>query len=131
MRTALQVPSQEHIETRGNYDVEKSSDGKSAVDGDEWFKKISESLLGGPGDKPGTQLHYITGIDERLCQRYAAGHVRPPGYFIRTLLRGDTGWTWLNALMDGAQPRWWVELHIDLRKARLYDQAQRIFADLH
>jgi hypothetical protein len=68
--------------------------------------------------KPGTALHYITGFDERSCQRYAAGTVKPPAYFLRTLLRTDQGKQWLAAVMDGCDQQWW----------RDHQRAERIVA---
>ena len=52
----------------------------------------------------------MTGFDERSCQRYAAGHVAPPAYFLRTLLRSPQGWTWLCAVMDDSDEPWWREV---------------------
>lgn len=85
-------------------------DGKSAVDDGEWFAAVARALL---PHKAGTALHCITGYDERLCQRYAAGHVKPPAYFLRALLRSEQGWQFLAGAMDGASPQWWR----DVRKA--------------
>lgn len=99
-----------------------SDDGKSAVEDENWFADAARSLL--PA-KAGTALHYTTGVDERLCQRYAAGHTRPPGYFIRSLLRSEGGWQWLAALMDGAEPQWWA----DIQRARLDSELLRKLVD--
>lgn len=83
-----------------------------------WFSNTSSALLG-PG--AGTTLHYITGFDERSCYRYANGSVRPPGYFIRALLRSEQGATWLNGIMDGCEARWWREHNSIAAKAALLD----------
>lgn len=90
----------------------RTPDGKSAVDGSDWFGEMARALL---PDKPGTALHCITGYDERLCQRYAAGHVRPSAYFLRVLLRSEQGEQFLRALMDGCAARWWREHQINSR----------------
>lgn len=79
----------------------------------DWFVRIVRSLV---GRKPATALHYITGFSERHCHRYAIGETRPPGYFLRALLRSEQGWQFLAALMDGAEPKWWREV---LRAKRL------------
>ncbi len=91
--------------------AEPATDGKSAVDDGDWFAKMAQALH---PEKPGTVLWTITGVDERLCQRYAAGHTRPPAYFLRSLLRSEGGWTYLAFLMDGSKATWWR----DLQRAR-------------
>lgn len=72
-----------------------------------WFAEACRQLY---ESKAGTALHYETGFEERSCQRYAAGSVRPPAYFLRALLRSRNGWTWLNAIMDGCTEPWWLEI---------------------
>jgi hypothetical protein len=98
------------------------SDGKSAADDGDWFAKAAQALL---PHKAGTALHYATGFDERACQRYAAGSIKPPAYFLRALLRSDGGWQWLAALMDGADPQWWR----DIQRARLDSELLRRLVD--
>jgi hypothetical protein len=84
------------------------SSGKSAVDDADWFSAAARKLY---AHKPGTILHLTTGLgDERLCQRYASGEVRPPAYFLRALLRGDHGQQWLSATMDGSRSEWWRDI---------------------
>lgn len=92
-----------------------NSDGKSGAvlespvksDAD-WF---SQGVKGVLPRKAGLCLHLATGLgDERLCQKYAAGHVKPPAYFLRALLRGEDGWTWLCICMDGCKAKWWLEV---------------------
>jgi hypothetical protein len=96
------------IEARGKFAVEKTDDGKSAVDDRNWFAEAVCALL---PFKAGTALFYTTGLgDERLCQRYASGETKPPAYFLRRLLRSDEGETWLNATMDGCEAKWWLDL---------------------
>ena len=92
-------------------DADENADGKS--DGEEcgWFADAARGLL---PHKAGTALHFATGFDERLCQKYAAGKVKPSAYFLRALLRSDGGWQWLSALMDGSDAQWWR----DLQRAR-------------
>lgn len=94
------------IEAASNSAREKTSTGTSASEEDNWFKDIAISLLG----KPGLELHLISGTDESLCYKYANGKVKPPGYFIRTLLRSRQGRQFLCALMDGCKEDWWLEL---------------------
>lgn len=74
--------------------------------GEDWFANACKHLL---PNKAGTALHYETGFDERSCQRYAAGDVKPPAYFLRALLRSPQGWTWLCAVMDESNESWWRE----------------------
>lgn len=73
----------------------------------EWFAVTCQYLF---KHKAGTILHSLTGIDERSCQRYAAGSVRPPAAFLRALLRNEGGFSWLCAIMDGCEAVWWQEL---------------------
>jgi hypothetical protein len=90
------------------------SNGKSADDA-QWFSAAAHALY---HQKPGTIIFLITGLgDERLCQRYAAGHIRPPAYFLRALLRGAHGRQWINATMEGSTAEWWLE-HLDALKLK-------------
>lgn len=73
-------------------------------DSERWFADLARQLL--PKDA-GFALHVCTGFEERTCYRYAAGDRKPPAYFLRALLRSEQGWTWLAAVMDGAEPEWW------------------------
>lgn len=107
------------IAADGRFDGEKSSAVKS--DGN-WFSVAARALYPSKG---GTALHYVTGGDERLCQKYAAGTVKPPAYFLRALLRSEHGWQWLAALMDGSEARWWS----DIQRARLDSELLRKFVD--
>lgn len=81
--------------------------GISVVDDGDWFAAACGLLL---GQKAGTALHFTTGFDERSCQRYASGSVKPPAYFLRALLRSDQGHVWLAAAMDGSEAEWWRNL---------------------
>lgn len=95
--------------------VAKTSVTDTSVGDDEnWFSDAALSLLG--TEKPGTALDCVTDFrfGERNCQRYAGGDVKPPGYFVRALLRGKHGEQWLNAIMDGCDAPWWR----DLQRAR-------------
>jgi hypothetical protein len=85
-----------------------TSVGKSVVD-ENWFADMCRALFNG---KAGTALHFITGFDERSCQRYAAGQVKPPAYFLRALLRSEQGWVFLNALMAGSSAQWWRDFEL-------------------
>lgn len=89
--------------------VDRTSDGKSAVDDGDWFSLAARSLY---PHKPGAILHHTTHLgDERLCQRYASGEVRPPAYFLRALQRSDiAGEQWLHATMDGCTAPWWIQM---------------------
>lgn len=90
----------------GRNAIRGKQNGKSAADDGEWFARAARILH---PHKPGTVLHLITGLgDERLCQRYASGEVRPPAYFLRALLRSECGEQWLNAAMEGCELPWWV-----------------------
>lgn len=84
-----------------------------------WFAEACKRLL--PREKPAQALVCDTGFELRDCQRYAAGDVKPSGYFVRALLRSENGWTWLCVVMDAAQPRWWIEL----QRARQIADAMR------
>jgi hypothetical protein len=79
----------------------------SDVDDENWFSEAAWRLY---PTKPGTALHLVTALgNERLCQKYAAGDVRPPGYFLRRLQRSKHGEQWLNATMDGCTEQWWID----------------------
>lgn len=92
----------------GTTNTDGRSSGKSAVDDGDWFSVAARKLY---AHKPGTILHLTTGLgDERLCQRYASGEVRPPAYFLRALLRGAHGPQWQAAVMDGCQSQWWLDI---------------------
>lgn len=119
MHGNLSAPAPTAIIHGGSSAVEKASDGKSAVD--DWFGQIARSLL---PEKPGTALHYITGYDERLCQRYAAGHVKPSAYFLRALLRSDQGEPFFLAIMDGCTTQWWQDFQKHHRMGAAADRAK-------
>lgn len=87
-----------------------------------WFADVSRVLL---PSKAGTALHYITGFDERTCQRYAAGHVKPPAFFFRKLLRSPQGWQFLAGAMEGSDAPWWVEINEALRLKRAVDGVRK------
>ena len=88
-----------------------------------WFAEICKRLL--PREKPGHALVVDTGFDLRDCQRYAAGDVKPPGWFVCSLLRSRNGWVWLAAFMDGASPDWWVEIQRARRIAEAIRESDR------
>lgn len=104
--------------------VEKSITDRSVVDDENWFSDAAFALLG--KDKPGTALDCVTGLrfGERNCQRYAAGDVKPPGYFIRELLRTPHGRQWLAAIMDGSNVRWWRDMQRAERIAAAVDSVE-------
>ena len=72
-----------------------------------WFAEMARDLH---PEKPGTILHLTSGFDERLCQKYAEGSVKPKAYFLRQLLRSKNGWTYLAYIMDGSTAPWWIEI---------------------
>lgn len=81
---------------------------RSDAEDENWFSSAAWKLY--PA-KPGTIMHLVTGLgNERLCQKYAAGDVRPPAYFLRALLRSDHGEQWLAAAMDGSAVQWWRDV---------------------
>lgn len=84
-----------------------------------WFARLVGGLF---TRKAGTALHCISGFDERACQRYAAGHVKPPAYFLRALLRSAQGFQFLAAIMDGSDAAWWADLQ---RAKRVMDAIDR------
>ena len=92
--------------------ADKSADcgDKSVKNDSQWFKDACRQIYGCV--KAGTSLHFVSGFDERSCQRYAAGCVRPPAYLLRRLLRSAHGWVWLQAAMDGADAEWWRDVRI-------------------
>src|SRR6202034_3960466 len=127
MRSPFANPNEVAREIGDTTAAEKSSSEKSdtSVGSDEnWFSQACRALL---EHKPGTALHYVTGFDERSCQRYAAGSVKPPAYFFRALLRSEQGWTWLAAAMDGSSASWWL----DIQRARdcsfAYEQRRELW----
>ena len=83
----------------GTYDTSVCDDG-------EWFPRAARILL---APKPGLVLHLLTDCGERNGDRYASGDVKVPSYIVRQLLRGEHGEAWLNAIMEGARPPWWIE----------------------
>lgn len=120
MREILSTPERGAISAGGTSAVGKSPDGRFAIDDEHWFSEMAQDLL---PTKPGTALHFITAYDERLCQRYAAGSVKPSAYFLRRLLRSDHGATFLAALMDGSQAKWWTD---HLRAERVAAQIRNL-----
>jgi hypothetical protein len=71
----------------------------------DWFSNACRKLY---PLKAGTLLFFLTGLgDERACQRYAAGTVKPPAFFLRALLRSGHGSQWLAAVMAGSNAIWW------------------------
>jgi hypothetical protein len=108
------------IEAADRAVAEKSTDDISV--GDKWFARICKGLF---TSKAGTACHYDSGVDERSCQRYAAGTVQPSGWFIRALLRSKNGWTWLCAFMDGCDALWWRELQEERRVGRAAIEAMK------
>ena len=121
MRENLPAVAARSIIPSGTSAVERTTDGKSAVDQSDWFGQLARTLL---PDKPGTALHCITGYDERLCQRYAAGHVKPSAYFLRALLRSEQGEPFLHAVMDGCGAAWWIDYQKHRRMGRAADTAR-------
>ncbi len=90
--------------------AEKSFDDTSVGDECGWFSALARSVLG--GNKPGTALHYITGVDERSCQRYVKTRdgVEPKAYFLRLILHSKQGAPFFAALMHGCTAPWWLDL---------------------
>lgn len=95
---------------------------KSDVPDSGWFV---EMVLALHPHKPGTMLHYLTGYNERLCQKYAAGSVKPSAYFLRNLLRSKEGWRHLVEIMDGCEAPWWRELVVRKECADAYEARRR------
>src|SRR5258708_5036235 len=83
-----------------------------------WFAEMAHEVH---PDKPGTNLHLNTGVDERLCQKYSSKtkNVRPSSSFLRALLRTERGWDYLECLMRGSDAPWWIELQ------QLFELARR------
>ena|SRR5882672_8039155 len=102
--------------------VETAIADKPAADDGDWFADMAQDLL---APKAGTALHYITGFDERSCQRYAAGTVKPPAYFLRALLRSPQGAQVLEFLMQDSDAPWWRGLVRARRIAAAEDQIDR------
>lgn len=102
----------------GRFAVEKSTSVKSDAPDLGWFVEMVRGLH---PHKPGTALHYLTGYDERLCQKYAAGSVKPSAYFLRNLLRSGQGWQHLVAIMDGSNAAWWRDLVVRKECADAYE----------
>lgn len=97
---------------------EKIIDVKSDVIDLGWFVGMVRVLH---PNKPGAALHDLTGYDERLCQKYAAGSVKPSAYFLRNLIRSKQGWQHLVAIMDDCEAEWWRELVILKECAAAYE----------
>ena len=101
-------------------DISNTSNGISAsgrdADDEHWFSEGCDIYE----HKPGTIIFTLTGLgDERICQRYASGEVRPSAYFFRGLLRTSHGWEWLNIAMRGSKEPWWLEVQDAIRIKRL------------
>lgn len=122
MHGSLSKPEIEAIEASDTSVVEETGDDKSVANDEHWFRDLAQCLL---SHKAGTALHFTTGFDERSCQRYAAGQVKPPAYFFRTLLRSEQGWVWLAGAMHGCDAGWWRELR---ENKRLADKARAFIA---
>lgn len=89
----------------------------------DWFSQMCQSLCANSeGEKAWIPLYFLTGVDERTCQRYAAGHVKPPSYFLRTLLRSEQGWQFLVFLMDDSKAEWWADV---VRARRIAEAVDR------
>lgn len=102
------VASKATVRTAGQtVSADQSADQMVSDDEGRWFADICDGLL--PKDA-GLALAMATGFNERTCYRYAADDRKPPGYFIRALLRSEGGWQWLAALMEGSGADWWTEL---------------------
>lgn len=96
--------------------------GSSAADDADWFSRAARALY---PNKPGTALYWLTGLgDERLCQRYASGDVRPAAYFLRALMRGEHGEQWFSAIMDGCDAEWWRDVQRARRVAAALDAVE-------
>jgi hypothetical protein len=124
MHGNLPTPAPTAIIADGNNAAREILDGKSAADDDgQWFSRAARRLH---PTKPGSILHYTTALgDERLCQRYASGEVKPPAYFLRALLRSEHGRQWLYAIMDGCQSEWWIEFQRHARMGAAADKESR------
>ena len=108
MSTSVSVATHGATSRDGTNTAHEIIDGTNAVDDANWFAVAARELY---PIKAGTALYLTTGLgDERLCQRYAAGHTRAPAYFLRALLRGDHGEQWLNATMAPCNSQWWLDL---------------------
>lgn len=82
-----------------------------SVDDANWFAQSAQAICSNSeGKKAWIPLRAATGFDDRDCQRYAAGHVKPTAYFLRRLLRSCLGWQFLAALMAGSDEPWWAEV---------------------
>lgn len=101
---------------------ENGPDDKSDAD---WFSQMCQALCANrEGEKAWLPLHFLTGVDERTCQRYAAGHVKPPAYHLRALLRSEQGWQFLAFLMDGSGAQWWADVERARKIAAAIERAE-------
>src|SRR3990167_5186515 len=108
------------IKPSGRLASEKEIDGQTVADDDDWFVELVRSLY---QHKAGTALHYLTGFEERTCQRYAAGHRKSPAYFFRALLRSEHGWQFLSGAMDGCKAHWLRDVQKAMRLKEAVDRA--------
>lgn len=113
---AVEAAISQHVRS----DAEKTSAVKFDADERGWFAAVAQALL---PTKPGTALHYITGYDERLCQKYAAGTVKPSAHFLRVLLRSENGDVWLRAILDDCTAQWWRDQERHRRMGEAADRA--------
>lgn len=114
-------PDGKSVARRPAQHIEKQSDDIS--DAEDWFANACKHLF--PQGKAGTELWAVTDVDERSCQRYAAGHVKPPAYFLRSLLRSKQGWTWLRVVMDGSDAEWWTDHLVAVECANAFNARRR------
>ena len=84
-----------------------------------WFAKAARALL---SPDAGLALHYLTGVPESTCYRYARGDSQPSVFLVRKLLHGPQGATWLNVVMDGCTATWWLEWQAVERRAAKLDE---------
>jgi len=78
-----------------------------------YFAEMAKGVF---AQKAGMALSLATGVDERSCRRYAAGHVQPSAVFLVNCLRGPYGRQILNWSMTGANSVWWEERERAFRK---------------
>lgn len=87
---------------------DRTADDRIVFDaGPQWFPNAARILL---APKPGLVLHLQTDCGERNGHRYAGGEVAVPMGVVRQLVRRDDGRPWFEALMEGSQAAWWLEL---------------------
>lgn len=84
------------------------------------FKKLANAIRAAWPKKTAAHVAYLTDTAERTVQFWLAGKTRMSVDAVAALLKTDAGFEILDAIMDGAQPEWFLVAKSaqDIRKSR-------------